>query len=623
MTARRLPLADWWFMFLLRACWVLAWLPAVAAAQSTGLKAGWVRVDRATLVLQSDASQAIAPRDVNLPFHWDRMIGRVDGVASFRAAVSWPPHEGPLAVYFPRIGNAYAVFINGHEITRAGQWPPGPGNGTEREPQFVSVPPELRSENMRLEVHIATSAGRYGGVSEIYVGDAQALETEFLTRRFWEVASRQILGALTTVLGVFGLWLWWRGRDAVYLYYGGAELLWTAITVRTLVDPIPMPMVLWQLLFYYVPLCLAPPLMYRAIAHMLRLEHPWLQRALLGASWGAVPVALIAALFDWRAPFFAWSALLNVLLVALMVQVAYLAYRRPNLENLATAALMFGLTVTALRDAAYVLLSPDSYTAYAWLRFSWPLLGLAFLIIVGERLRAASAALTQWNVTLQHRLDARDAELQAAFAREREREKARGVAEERQRLMRDLHDGLGSQLVGALRVAQRTTTSREDVVLQLRESIDQLKLTVDAMQETDGDIAALLGTVRYRLAPRLEAAGVALHWNVAELPALPHWGVREAHQLQMILLEIFSNMIVHSGARNAGLEASPVRDAQGQCVLRVRIHDDGCGFDPNALPTAGHGLANLRRRAAQLQVAVDLHSQPGGTEYVLSIPLPG
>ena len=162
----------------------------------------------------------------------------------------------------------------------------------------------------------------------------------------------------------------------------------------------------------------------------------------------------------------------------------------------------------------------------------------------------------------------------------------------------------------------------EEVLTQLRESIDQLKLTVDAMQETDGDVAALLGTVRYRLGPRLEAAGVTLHWDVAELPALPHWGVREAHQLQMILLEIFSNMIVHSGARNAGLSARPETDADGRAVLVVRIHDDGCGFDPQAVPAAGHGLANLRRRAAQLQVRVDLESRPGHTETRITIALP-
>ncbi len=155
-------------------------------------------------------------------------------------------------------------------------------------------------------------------------------------------------------------------------------------------------------------------------------------------------------------------------------------------------------------------------------------------------------------------------------------EKMHAAMEERQRLMRDLHDGLGSHLIGALRIAQQQTMSREDVASQLRSAIDQLKITVDAMQETDGDIAAVLGAVRYRLTPRIQAAGITLNWKVGHLPALPYWGVRQSYQLQMILFEAFTNMVVHSGAKSAWMTAQKL-DCEGKECIEIEVLDNGQG----------------------------------------------
>jgi signal transduction histidine kinase len=54
--------------------------------------------------------------------------------------------------------------------------------------------------------------------------------------------------------------------------------------------------------------------------------------------------------------------------------------------------------------------------------------------------------------------------------------------------------------------------------------------------------------------------------------------------------------------------------------LRVEIEDDGEGFDPNDAPE-GHGLSNLRERAATLRAEMRLDSAPGrGTTVTLDIP---
>jgi signal transduction histidine kinase len=58
-------------------------------------------------------------------------------------------------------------------------------------------------------------------------------------------------------------------------------------------------------------------------------------------------------------------------------------------------------------------------------------------------------------------------------------------------------------------------------------------------------------------------------------------------------------------------------------ILRIAIEDDGCGFDPEAVPADRNGLCNLRRRMASVGGACRIISSAGhGTRVVLELPLP-
>src|SRR5256885_14422427 len=57
------------------------------------------------------------------------------------------------------------------------------------------------------------------------------------------------------------------------------------------------------------------------------------------------------------------------------------------------------------------------------------------------------------------------------------------------------------------------TTLFRSLVQLLQECIDDLKLSIDSLEPLDCDLLALLAGLRYRLGPRLEGAGVRLHWG--------------------------------------------------------------------------------------------------------------
>src|SRR5207253_1801941 len=99
------------------------------------------------------------------------------------------------------------------------------------------------------------------------------------------------------------------------------------------------------------------------------------------------------------------------------------------------------------------------------------------------------------------RLVARVAEaeekLKASFAREEERARAAALARERTRLMRDLHDGLGGQLVSIVALSERGNGSA-GIGDAARAALKDLRLVIDSMDDIGGDLMLALGSWRER-----------------------------------------------------------------------------------------------------------------------------
>ncbi len=51
-------------------------------------------------------------------------------------------------------------------------------------------------------------------------------------------------------------------------------------------------------------------------------------------------------------------------------------------------------------------------------------------------------------------------------------------------------------------------------------ALDEMRMAVDSLQPAQDDLSTLLATLRYRLQPRLDAAGIELVWNVALIPTV-------------------------------------------------------------------------------------------------------
>ncbi|GAB2515820.1 sensor histidine kinase [Lysobacter humi (ex Lee et al. 2017)] len=219
--------------------------------------------------------------------------------------------------------------------------------------------------------------------------------------------------------------------------------------------------------------------------------------------------------------------------------------------------------------------------------------------------------------------------LQRLEANEREfrrlgRSVLRVQEDERRRLARELHDGVGQNLTALKhRLAQLRDAPSVDPAL--REGLDAaIDLCAHTLEDTRELSRLLRPTILddLGLEPALrslgrsvgESAGIAVAIEVEPLPALD--GEYET-LLFRVAQEALNNIAKHARARSVLLRVVE-RDAR----LQLQVVDDGVGFDP-AERAGGSGLSGMRERLRLFQGTLDVHSSPGsGTRLRAVVPLP-
>jgi signal transduction histidine kinase len=581
-------------------------LPAVAQVQV---------IESAQAVIAASGRDA-RTETAALPYSWDSQQGPVTGQARFVLQVPLADPAQPSALYIPRLGNSYRLVFNGTELARFGELPWDPYADAANQPRFFELPLHLAGRQNTLEVTIGASMARGAGLSPVVVGPREEVWRLYNSAEMWQRSGSRLVAIVTAVLGLLALLLWVRRREPLFLYYGLGELLWSVQTARVLFEQAPLPWP-WTGVVVTTAFHAAPPLLCKFALTVVGRGNGVLARATNVLLWLALPASVLWLVYGvlWIGP--AGRIAATGAALAMAVVVVRATWRSKAWEERALCVAVILIVACGVRDVVALRLSPQAYQVISWARFAWLGFAVSMAWVIAERMRKDSLALESMNSRLAAELAARDAELAAAFERERENERKTGALEERQRLVRDLHDGLGGHLVGALQMAQQEGATTEAVALQLREAVDQLRITVDSMHDSEGDIPAALAAARYRLEPRLRAAGIALHWDVDDLPKAARWGVREAHHLQMLLYEAFTNMIVHSGATQATLSA---HRGAGAAAVHITLTDNGRGFDNAAADgRGGKGMANMRQRAKAMGAQLEILSAAGQTQLSLVI----
>ena len=246
------------------------------------------------------------------------------------------------------------------------------------------------------------------------------------------------------------------------------------------------------------------------------------------------------------------------------------------------------------------------------------LLLLVMGVLLTQRFIETLTAIKTLNHTLEGRVAAREAELAGNYERMAAMQQERAASDERRRIMRDLHDGLGSQLFILLSRVERGVVQTGELSQSLRACIADMRLSLDALAAHDAGLESALADFLYRWQPLLREAGIHPSWRVDMTEQAPAWiSAQTTLQLLRLLQEALTNVIKHAGARHVQVTVETTGE-----YLMLALTDDGRGFRTDEAAASGRGLLNMHARAAALRARLSIEFDAAGTHLRLDLPRP-
>lgn len=556
---------------------------------------------------------------VTLMDQWQTRWPEHDGVVWYRVRWQQADAHAPTGLLLDYICMAGAVYVNGSLIGR-GTSLSEPLSRAWVAPQYYLLDaPLLKPGENELLVRVSGLVAYQPAFGTVTVGDPEQVQALFRANKRVRFDLQMLDTAIGAVLAaVFGLFWLLRRQDTTYGWYA-LNGLFGMLYGLNWVKASPWPFSTtdgWQA---FVAGC------YMAMAacyliFLLRFADrrwPRTERALLGVA--AVVFALALALPQVFGPH------RNVYVMPMigLHYAASAAFMVWALRHGRTDQKVLGLCIviplfTALYDfAIYIgLVRADTMIG----SFASPIMLLGLGFVLAHRFAATMRRVEGFNAELQREVAAATGELSAMLTQKHALELAHSRAGERLQLVRDLHDGFGGTLVGAIARLQQAPedTSKADLVALLKEMRDDLRLVIDTTAQEQASLAELIAPLRHRASRLLDAAGIDARWQVEGLDGV-HLEPARSLDLLRLLQEALTNVFKHSRAR-----CVDVRIEREGARLRLGVADDGVGPTGMAAPRAdggGAGFASMRLRAQRLGASLEVRDAAPGTELRLDMPL--
>lgn len=399
------------------------------------------------------------------------------------------------------------------------------------------------------------------------------------------------------------------------------------ITFRT---PVEVPFLITTFLYYLLEVSVIFAFARHLLAGEAILSH-WMRR--LGWVWVLLVAYLVLitavgfvvgpGIRDWfKALSIVNAILLLVLAVSGLARLAWgIVVRRDGrwLERFALMLCLLALAVDAGDNSFKLALpfAPELALTFYAAAPAGLLLGLGVVASIAREASEARRTVVESNQILAAELEMQNAELARSYDAQKQMLQRQVMLEERQRIVRDMHDGIGGQLLGLMMQVRSGGVEPKQVEEGLQSSIADLRLIVDSMDTADEGLAETLRSFEHRARTQVEAAGLVLEVDHGLDDTQPSPGARPTLQILRILQEALTNAIRHSNGTKVSLESRRI----GEGLICIIVSDNGKGL-PETIK-GGRGLASMRNRAGAIGGELHFNSGSSGTVVTLSFPAPG
>ena len=539
----------------------------------------------------------------------------------------------PLALYINAV-EPHAAFSLAGQLIHTTRLSDHRNSFIAFKPVLVQLPYPLLAQVQDFEVRISGVSGQGMSLQPVWIGPAQALGPIFAKRNSVRASGTHLMVGLY-VLVAFASFAFWLS-DVNYkspLWFGAfcamaGGVAWTGLAST---EPI-LPLAVNMHVTIFLLTCAVAAL---SQFFFEKTQTRSVARDRLLAAYVLASAALAFVLYEDAIPLFRYAIVMDLSALVLGIYVMFVLLRAWwRLRDSLTTALAAGGVITFLLGVFTVVIafipSIERVENYAFLYAPLPLIFTMGWVII-RRYARTHLRTEALNRRLGKRVALRERQITEAYATLANMQQEKTVRTERDRFMRDMHDGLGSHLITSLRMAERGELTTQTMREVLSECLDEMHFAIESLKPSGNDLFVVLADYRYRIDPRMEMAGITMNWRVFPSDQVSLTSTQVVQVLR-ILNEAIGNAIKHARCTQIAIEGAPY-GAQ----YRLSVSDSGgVGFDTARFASAnvttagigvvgavgaraGNGIANMQRRAKQMGATLTLNSGKSGTRVVLDL----
>jgi signal transduction histidine kinase len=594
------PTTRWLALVLLALCAALAFSIAQSHATTQAPSITWIK--RAVLRDQAAA-------EVKLPLTIPAAeVNPISRRLLLELTLDLPekPSE-TLSVYIQKLSVSGSLSVNGQFIQNCA---PGALKNIRclHQPTLFVAPAHVWKKGRNtLVVELLVNNRQTVGLTPAAVGPSEVIYRQlYLPRHTATVFSLQAL----TWIGIYlffmllALALMLPG-ERYYLHFATAVLVNSLSNLNGLVQTPPVSEELWALFVFSTRMISAPLIMLSVLSFY-------------GVRWA--PATIYLKLFCLVAPLVILVSGSNKDVVAalhisnlgagliLLLLTPYWSWKNKDWREIGMCASYYLIGAAAIADWVK-LIGPARFDSVYLVPYASAGSLIFMSVLLVSRLVESLRSSRELALTLEQKVADREAQL---LTMHQERV-AHELHAEREKLLRDVHDGLGSSLSSTMLALKISDFSTSQVAEMLGECVDDLRLLLATTQSGEGLLSNTLADLRYRMDKRLHKLGIHPVWTF-ELKNETHASTHTLLQLMRIVQEALHNVIKHSRATHVQVYVQ-----WGPQSLVLSVTDNGNGLGPSASEHQGQGTANMLARAQSLGAELSIHRSACGTAVVLKL----
>lgn len=559
----------------------------------------------------NSVKSAFSGKPISLPHDWFNQ-GLDTTVVWYRAKfLTDKTNEEPWAVYLPAVTHNAEIYINGTWIGHSSA-PANPIPRHHNYPILLEFTSELLKAENEIVLRVEAAHARQGLLGEFFVAPSSQLMESYQSKNIWRIELIKWMTAIMLFTAFIILWFWlYRPKDKIYGLFSLMLFIWSAHNLNLFVIHIPVPTHFWE--------SMTMATLGWTVVLMIHFNHRYVGEPVAVIEKAAVIFA-IAGLGIFLIPdlgmvlhfgYLVWDGFLIVFGIYALLYLGYKFYQKLELDIYLMLVAGIPILVFGLHDIL-VVNHLRSRTEGLIIQYSvLPAMGLFTWFLIRRFVESLNEA-EQLNENLETRVKTKQQEIESQYKKLMELENKQTLSHERDRIMRDMHDGIGGQLISLKDILARQPEQPTLIKEKVNACLIDLRTVIDSLDPALSDIATLLGNLRSRLERQLEGTGIQLIWSINELPDLFELKPQQSLHLMRIIQEAVNNAIKHTETPSIELEADVDRDTR---AFEIAIKDKGSKLAKAA--NQGRGINNMKYRSQQLGAQCEVTIQPEGSEVRL------